>query len=414
MAALGLGGVPRSMPERHHRSVISNTERRRRIGVRHGLASGAGEHTPEAVARRLVGLHGTDPISAYLACWARVDGFRVPVLEASLYEERSLLKILGMRRTMFVVPADVAAVIQAACTDAIAAGERKRLHGMIEAAGIADPAEPWLATVEAETLAALDELGEATAADLTKRVAGLRAQIPFGAGTKWVGTVGVSTRLLFLLSAEQRIIRGRPKGTLVSSLYRWAPMDRWLPEPLVHPPKPDAQAELVRRYLGTYGPATLVDVAWWTGWTRGETRRALAAIAAVEVDLEQGGRGWVLADDAEPVGGSPAGSGAGRHGPEAAAAEPWVALLPALDSTTMGWQQRDFFLAPHRARLFDRNGNAGPTIWVDGRVVGGWAQRRSGEVRVELLEDVGAEIREAIDAKAAALAGWLGDLRFVP
>ena len=387
--------------------MITTDERRRRLGLRHGLAVGAWERNPEAIARRLVGLHASDPVSVYLACWARVDGFRVSTLETALYEERSLLKILGMRRTMFVVPPEVAAVIQGACSDAIAARERRRLLGMIEDAGIARPAEPWLADVEAETVEALHRLGEATAADLTKQVAGLRAQIPFGSGTKWQGTVGVSTRLLFLLAAESRIIRGRPKGTIVSSLYRWAPMDRWLAEPLVIPPKPEAQAELARRYLGTYGPATLVDVEWWTGWTRGDARRALGAIGAVEVDLEGGERGWVLPGD-ETDGER---GGGGRH---ATAAEPWVALLPALDSTTMGWQQREFFLGAHKARLFDRNGNAGPTIWVDGRVVGGWAQRGSGEILVELLEDVGAAARRSIEARAAALSEWLGPLRFVP
>jgi hypothetical protein len=387
------------MPERHHLGVITTEERRRRIGARHSLAAGGAERNPEAAARRLVGLHGTDPVSAYLACWARVETFTAPRLEAALYDERSLLKILGMRRTMFVVPPDLAAVIQAACSDVIASRERKRLLRMLEDAEIAKPAEPWLAAVEAETVAALDRLGKATAADLTKEVEGLRAQIPFGEGKKWPATVGVSTRLLFLLSTEGRIIRGRPKGTLVSSLYRWAPMDRWLAEPLVLPPKADAQAELARRYLGAFGPATLVDVEWWTGWTRGETRTALAAIGAIEVGLEDAGRGWVLRGD---------------EGPSAPTDAGWVALLPALDSTTMGWQEREWFLAPHKSRLFDRNGNAGPTIWVDGQVVGGWAQGRSGEIRVELLQDVGAEARRAVEAKAAALGEWLESLRFVP
>src|SRR5258705_7510306 len=124
-------------------------------------------------------------------------------------------------------------------------------------------------------LGALRRLGEATAADLTKQVEGLRAQIPFGTGKAWQGTVGVSTRLLFLLSAEGRIIRGRPKGTLVSSLYRWAPMDRWVQGRLATHPKAVAQAELVRAYLGTYGPATTIDVKWWTGWTVADSKKAL-------------------------------------------------------------------------------------------------------------------------------------------
>jgi hypothetical protein len=388
-------------------AVIDTAERRARMASRHGLAPGSSAGSPEEIARRLVGLHGTDPTSAYVACWSRVECFERSTLESALYDERSLLKILGMRRTMFVVPGDLAAVIQAACTDSIAAGQRARLVKMLEGAGIAAPAEPWLAAVEAETLAALNRLGEATAADLTKEVAGLREQMLFGEGKKWQGQVGVSTRLLFLLSAEGRIIRGRPKGTLVSSLYRWAPMDRWLPEPLPVIGKAEAQAELVRRYLGTYGPATIVDVKWWTGWTVAETKRALGAIGAVEVELDGGARGWVLAGDERP-GPDPARS------PTAPPAAPWVALLPALDSTIMGWQQRTWFLGDYAPRLFDTNGNAGPTIWVDGRAVGAWAQRRSGEIRWELLEDVGREARTMIEAKVAALGEWLGPLRFVP
>jgi DNA glycosylase AlkZ-like len=390
--------------------VIDVAERRARLAIRHGLAPGTSAGSPEEIARRLVGLHATDPTSAYVACWSRVGGFERGQLERSLYDERSLLKIVGMRRTMFVVPGDLAAVIQAACTDSVAAGQRARLVRMLEEAGIAKPAEPWLASVEAETLEALDRLGEATAADLTKEVDGLTQKMLFGEGKKWAGEVGVSTRVLFLLSAEGRIIRGRPKGSLVSSLYRWAPMERWLPEPLPVIEKGEAQAELVRRYLGTYGPATTVDVKWWTGWTVAETKRALGAIGAVEVNLDGGAKGWVLVGDD----GAARGPRSPSRGPSASTAAPWVALLPALDSTIMGWQQRTWFLGDYAPRLFDTNGNAGPTIWVDGRAVGAWAQRRSGEIRWELLEDVGTEARAMIEAKVAALGEWLGPLRFVP
>ena len=96
------------------------------------------------------------------------------------------------------------------------------------------------------------------------------------------------------------------------------------------------------------------------------------------------------------------------------APEPWAALLPALDPTTMGWAGRDFYLGPHRGALFDRNGNAGPTIWWDGRVVGGWAQRRTGEVVLRLLEDPGAEATAAIEAEAARLTDWLGPVKVTP
>jgi hypothetical protein len=88
-----------------------------------------------------------------------------------------------------------------------------------------------------------------------------------------------------------------------------------------------------------------------------------------------------------------------------------VALLPALDPSTMGWKHRDFVLGPHRGELFDRNGNGGPTVWVDGRIVGGWAHRDDGEVAYEVLEDVGAEANHRIAARAEALSAALGEVR---
>ncbi len=115
------------------------------------------------------------------------------------------------------------------------------------------------------------------------------------------------------------------------------------------------------------------------------------------VDLD-GAAGLVLPGDLDPVD----------------APAPWVALLPALDPTPMGWQQRDWYLGPHRAPLFDRTGNIGPTVWSDGRVVGGWAQRGTGEVAVRLLEDVGAEAAAAVDAAGADLAARIGPVRVTP
>jgi hypothetical protein len=163
-----------------------------------------------------------------------------------------------------------------------------------------------------------------------------------------------------------------------------------------------AYVELVRRWLRAFGPGTLRDVQWWTGWTVARTKAALAGAGAIEVELE--GQvdarkpGYVLEGDAGST-------------PEPA---PWVALLPALDTTTMAWVERGFFLGDHGPQLFDRNGNAGPTIWLDGRVVGLWAQRDGGEVVHRVLEDIGRERVREVEAAAAELAGWLGSDRVFP
>jgi hypothetical protein len=74
----------------------------------------------------------------------------------------------------------------------------------------------------------------------------------------------------------------------------------------------------------------------------------------------------------------------------------------------MGWRERAWYVGAHAAALFDRSGNIGPTAWWDGRIVGGWAQRKDGEVAVRLLEDVGAEATAAIAAEAQRLREWIG------
>jgi hypothetical protein len=77
----------------------------------------------------------------------------------------------------------------------------------------------------------------------------------------------------------------------------------------------------------------------------------------------------------------------------------------------MGWKERNWYLGDHASRLFDRAGNAGPTVWANGRIVGGWTQTDDGDIAVELLERVDARARKRIDAERECLRTWLGDVR---
>src|SRR5262249_12846065 len=121
-------------------SVGSVTERRARLARRHLLAALARAETAGDVAVVLLALHGTDPAPVYLAAWVRsADGHRAighAAVERALYESGELVRMLGMRRTMFVVPADLAPVIQASCTDQIAERMRNGLVRNLAAAGV--------------------------------------------------------------------------------------------------------------------------------------------------------------------------------------------------------------------------------------------------------------------------------------
>src|SRR5690606_4404040 len=96
---------------------------------------------------------------------------------------------------------------------------------------------------------------------------------------------------------------------------------------------------------------------------------ALAELDVVAVEVETG-----TPDDPAPQDGVML-RGTDLPGPDDVPLEGSVALLPALDPTTMGWAARDWYLGPHKAAVFDTIGNAGATVWWEGRIVGAWAVR---------------------------------------
>ncbi|MET7424920.1 winged helix DNA-binding domain-containing protein [Dactylosporangium sp. NPDC005555] len=362
---------------------ISDAQRRARLAWRHNLAQPA--TSAETAAENLVALHATDPATVHLAAHARTTAG----VEDALYTRRTLLRMLGMRRTMFVVPTHTAPTIHAAASTTIAAEQRRRLVKHLQQCGAGDT--DWLTDLETATHTALTARGgSATAAQLAADVPRLRTRLVLPQGDQYV-----TSRVLLLLAAQGRIVRGRPNGTWTSSQYTWHTLDGWLPGPLPALDPATARASLAHHWLSRYGPGTITDLQWWTGWTLTHTRTAIAALDTQTVTLDSGQTGIVLTEDVDDVPEPP-------H---------WVALLPALDPTMMGWAGRDWYLGPHAPALFDRTGNPGPTIWIDGRVVGGWAQTTDGTIAVELLEPAPtSEIRNAADQ----LAAWIGTVRVTP
>ena len=376
--------------------AISADERRARLLVRHRLDPAARSDDPLEVARSLVCLHATDAVTVYLAIQARSDGVAPADVESALYDDRSLVRLLAMRRTLWAVPRELLPVVFAAATKAVAATQRRRLEGFVRDSGVSTRPGPWITRAGNAAVAAVAARGAAMTTEVTQDVPLLAKKLRFGSGRGEVEQ-SAGARVLPPKARAGRLVRGRPRGTWISPQFRWVTTEDWLGGPIEELDVAAAQVGLLRSWLAAFGPATETDMRWWTGWTLRETRAALAAVPHTEVDLG-GATGYVLDGDLEPV----------------PPPEPSAALLPTLDPTTMGWKERDWYLAPHGPTLFDSNGNAGPTVWWDGRVVGGWSQRRDGEIALGLLEDVGADARAAIDGEAARLADWVGDVRFSP
>ena len=372
-------------------------ERQARLARRHGLAPGHRARDVVDAARSMVCLHGTDPTTVHLSAWARLEGMAVGDLERALYVDRSLVKHLAMRRTLFVFPRESLAVAQAAASARVAEAERRRLVRDVEKAGLQGDGERWLSEAWRDVLAVLSDGRQATSSELRAEIPSLEGAIAYGQGRSWGGQVPVGPRVLTTMSAAGHLVRASNDGGWTTSRPRWASMRSWLGEEVAPLPQAEGTARLVEQWLRAFGPGTAADVKWWLGSTVAAVRKALADLRAVEVELD-GQTGYLLPDDLEAV--DPV--------------DPWAALLPSLDPTTMGWYERDWYLGPHRAQCFDANGNAGPTAWWTGRVVGGWRQADTGEVVIQMLEDVGAEGRRALELEAARLTEWLAGTRVLP
>ena len=320
---------------------IGVEERRARLVRRHRLAPTERASDPLAVARgRLVCLHATDAVTVFLSIQARSNGVAPTDVERALYEERSLVRMLAMRRTLWCVPRELVPVVFAAATRAVAATQRKRLEGFVRDSGVSTrpapgsrapgtrPSPRWPRrrgdARGRRRRAAAGEEAPLRLGPLGHRAERGRASCP---SSRWRGG----------------LVRGRPRGTWISPQFRWVTTEDWLG-----------------------GPIEEVDVA--------RPRRAAAPLArrlrprdrdrhAALVDGLDGAR------DPGRARGDPARRGRPRRRDRLRArrrpradepAEP-SAALPTLDPTTMGWKEREWYLGLHGTTLFDSNGNAGPT-----------------------------------------------------
>ena len=370
---------------------FTTDERRRRLVSRQFLSRADSiVHATTA----LVGLHATDPATPFLSLWVRCPGFITADLENELYQSRSMVRHLAMRRTLWVLSVDDLPIVQSAASDRVAANEHRRLVSDLHKAEVTADGEQWLQTACAAVLGHLGRHGPLSSTELRSALPEIAGTYDPAPGKPWGGMVPVAPRVLTLLSARGQIVRGPNDGGWTTSRPRWALATDWLQQ---RRPSGDAVAELTRRWLRTFGPATAADIKWWFGTTLTAAQKALGDIDAVEVSLDSG-PGYALAEDLDTEPGI----------------APVAALLPGLDVTTMGWFDRDWYLGEHRGQVFDRNGNAGPTAWWDGRVVGGWYQDRGARVQLQLLEDPGRDGRGALTRRAAELTAWLDGVVIKP
>jgi hypothetical protein len=371
---------------------IAAEERRARLAERHLLLPRTRTDDLPQLADDLVALHSSDPVTVFLSAMTRMVHPSVDAVEKALYVDRSLIRHHGMRRTLWVATPPVVRLFHAAATRDLLAAERRRTGQLLARSGVDDP-DRWLVEAEAQVLADLREHGPSTAREVGQRSEALRQRLHLAPGKAYAAVQSAHTRVLYILGFDGKMLRGQP-SSWINGAYRYVEAESWLPGGLGDLDPRQASAQLADRWLQRFGPATTVDLQWWMGWTMKRTKQALADCGAVEAELD-GAAGWLAAND-----------------PPLGPVEPWVAVLPGLDPTIMGWKQRGWYLPSASLEVFDSAGNGGPSLWVDGRVVGAWAQTKDGKIHTHYFERVAAARRREIDERIDQLKTWIGDTRF--
>lgn len=372
---------------------ISRKQRQYRLGVRHLLAENQDHSAPE-IASALVALHSSDPASVYLSIAARLQNPDLEAVTKSLIADRTLVRHHAMRRTIWVMTPETARQAHASATLKIAASERRSLLMALQSHPKIDDPAAWLEKATKRIRKTLMGKGPLPAREIGRLHPSLALPIQFGSG-KYTASLNAHTKVLQLGGFEATFVRTHAVGSWTSGEYAWANTSDWLDDLIAGYKSQHAAPKILHAYLERFGPATLTDIRWWFGWTAKLTKESLAAIEAETVALDDGVEGFIAAGDRQKVDKPPT----------------WVRLLPGLDPTTMGWKERDWYLAADLVpMLFDQFGNAGPTIWSDGEVVGGWAQRPDASIIIKLFRRLTKTQRQRLDEAIAQLEGFLRDV----
>jgi hypothetical protein len=329
----------------------------------------------EEISGAVCGLQAQVMTAAHLEAWTRNPRLRATDVSDALWTRRSLVKTSCMRQTLHLIPSvDFPLYIAALRRSRTAAYER--LLSKLK-----------VTPKEAQTLAqaALDalETGPLTQqalAALARRGAGRRVQ-------RWLDFASSAFRPLIV---QGLICYGPPRGAEVTLVRT----DRWL---ALGTPMDEAEAkrELLRRFLGAYGPATVRDFVKWSGIPAVEAKPVWDAVGGdlVDVDVE-GEPAWILARDRAALS-------------KARFEENGVRLLPAFDPFLLAHAAKDHLVDPRfYKRVYRNQGWLSPVVLAGGRVVATWSLKKE-LLTIEAFEGLSKEVKRGIAKETGALREFL-------
>jgi hypothetical protein len=330
---------------------------------------------PAEIARSIAGAQAQDVYAGPQTFRSRSRRLTAEDISRARTEERSLLRTWVMRTTIHLIPTDEAGWWLPLFEPAIERWSRRRLDQL----GMPTAKQDKALKVAGRVLA---EEGPLTRTEVRNRIE--------ATGVELNTQTGMHIALTAVVSGVACLGPDKAKSTC---LIR---REDWLGKP---PPfdRDKALAELARRYLRAFAPATDRDFAYWSGLPLRDVRAGLESISR-EIEEVRVGEETMLA----PSGPLPRLPASGQ-----------VRMLGNFDTYLLGWVDRGFSVASEHAAHVKEGGGGWirPVIVEDGIVVGGWRSTRKGgwlEITLNLPKEERARLRKKVDDEVADIARFEG------
>lgn len=320
--------------------------------MKHYLVRNAENRDLLKVVHDICGLNAQGALTVNLSLWNRIESFDRRSLEDALYESRTLVKTWCMRGTVHIIPSiDLPIYIQAL-----------RENLMIHWQRFLRRKQKTLSKIERSKIKdrILKLLSEQT---LTRREICEFLDMKSSEGKILV------SRLLRELSYEGMVCHAKPIGPWYHFReYRFARIDYWLPDLCLESISPEeAKRKLLTWYLSSYGPASIQDFAYWTGFTVKEAKHILDSLedGIVQVRINGlKGEFWLFERDFKLL-------------EEKFSSYFSIHLLPPFDPLIMGYKDKTRILNPiYKRMVLLPLGDIAATILMNGRVIGTWKYRK--------------------------------------
>ena len=316
--------------------------------------------SPTAVIERLVGMQAQWPPAPYLGIWTRTTSFRRETLEREL-ARAAVVKATVMRQTLHLLT--------------------RRDYALLRAA-LSETNFPWesaQAKLLAPSVRTLAAKGSVTTADALAHLEREHGLTGIDARRAWRAA---RVRAHVLHHHETALWNGRPQGRFVA-----------IEEPHAREPI-EARAEILRRYLAAFGPASRRDIVAWSMMHVPELQRALDRLEPLRRFRDEHGR-ELLDVPRAPL-------------PDADTRAP-VRFLPKWDNVLLAFADRTRVLPEqYRKTVIRMNGDVAQTFLVDGFVAGTW-RVENGRVLLEPFAPLSRSAQRELEDEAARLEAFLAD-----